>query len=93
MSARTVLALVFVTSTFYSLRQLVRDWGSDGKIERDDAYTPILETLKRIYADVGIENRGMIKVLVPGAGLGRLAYEIAKEGRYFNVLNIVLISV
>lgn len=32
---------------------------------------------------VYIYDRGHIRVLVPGAGLGRLAYDIARQGVYF----------
>ncbi|ORY96129.1 UPF0586 protein C9orf41 [Syncephalastrum racemosum] len=66
-----------VRSTF---RQFVRDWSVEGKKERDAAYRPILDTLKALYKDVPVEERRNINVLVPGAGLGRLAFEIAQNG-------------
>ena len=68
-----------------TLRSFVRDWSVEGKPERDACYTPVLEALNRHFPlDNAGENskrqRGDIKVLVPGCGLGRLAMEIAAEG-------------
>ncbi|KAI9331146.1 N2227-like protein-domain-containing protein [Pilaira anomala] len=63
-----------------TLRQFVRDWSKEGERERKATYDPILNTLNEIYKDLSIENRGQIRVLVPGAGLGRLAFDIAKSG-------------
>lgn len=57
------------------LRQVVRDWSDMGSKEREMCYQPILHKLSSIYKD----PKG-IQVLVPGAGLGRLCYEIAKAG-------------
>ncbi|KAI8148881.1 N2227-like protein-domain-containing protein [Fennellomyces sp. T-0311] len=64
-----------------TLKQFVRDWADEGKPERDATYGPILDELERIYGDVDEADRGKIRVLVPGAGLGRLAYDIASKGR------------
>lgn len=61
-----------------TLKQLVRDWSNAGLTERNQSYTPILTALRGLFPDTG--DRAERKVLVPGAGLGRLAYEIAKEG-------------
>ncbi|KAK9767014.1 hypothetical protein K7432_003489 [Basidiobolus ranarum] len=63
-----------------TLKQFVRDWSEKGKHEREAAYSPILEELERFYGDVPVEERGKLRVLVPGAGLGRLAYDICKKG-------------
>lgn len=54
------------------LRQIHRDWTDEGQCEREAAYGPILSAL----ATVPKRSR----VLVPGAGLGRLLYEICKLG-------------
>jgi carnosine N-methyltransferase len=61
-----------------TLKQFVRDWSVQGSKERDECYGPILEILDRTYP--ASKERHSYKVLVPGAGLGRLAYEIAKLG-------------
>ena len=76
-----------------TLKQFVRDWSDAGKEERDMCYTPILKELENLYPrnsdkdDSGVDqtresgiSRNNIKVLVPGAGLGRLAYDIARSG-------------
>jgi len=63
-----------------TLKQFVRDWSDEGKIEREQTYTPIINALLDYYKDVPQEERGNLNVLVPGAGLGRLAYDITKLG-------------
>ncbi|KAJ2958105.1 hypothetical protein NQZ79_g6274 [Umbelopsis isabellina] len=63
-----------------TLKQFVRDWSKEGEAERQASYAPILNELENIYSNVPIEERGKLRVLVPGAGLGRLAFEICKRG-------------
>ncbi|KAI9207266.1 N2227-like protein-domain-containing protein [Polychytrium aggregatum] len=63
-----------------TLRQFVRDWSKDGEDERTSAYTPILKEIESLFAQMPREDRGKIQILVPGAGLGRLAFEIASRG-------------
>jgi hypothetical protein len=60
-----------------SLKHMVRDWSEEGKREREAIYAPILSQLVQIP----IEERKKHKVLVPGSGLGRLAWEIASLGQ------------
>ncbi|GBP71908.1 Carnosine N-methyltransferase [Eumeta japonica] len=61
------------------LKNLVRDWSDMGAVERDQCYKPIIdEILERFPADEC--PRSEVKVLVPGAGLGRLAWEVANHG-------------
>nr|CAG8533836.1 8517_t:CDS:2 [Entrophospora candida] len=60
-----------------TIKQFVREWA--GKSERDAAYKPIIEALLEFYKDVPIEERKNIQVLVPGAGLGRLAFDIVNQ--------------
>lgn len=60
------------------LRQMARDWSDEGREEREATYEPILKMLKDHFDD--LNDRRERKVLVPGAGLGRLVYEIAMEG-------------
>ncbi|PIK52150.1 putative UPF0586 protein C9orf41-like, partial [Apostichopus japonicus] len=62
-----------------TLKQFVRDWSVDGKIERDACYSPIIREIEDLFPVNGI-SRSSISVLVPGAGLGRLAFEIARKG-------------
>ncbi|KAL2915947.1 hypothetical protein HK105_204370 [Polyrhizophydium stewartii] len=63
-----------------TLRQFVRDWSVSGEGERKAAYGPILDAINQAFPGVPIHERGAIKVLVPGAGLGRLAFEIVRRG-------------
>ncbi|KAH0613118.1 uncharacterized protein H6S33_009498 [Morchella sextelata] len=66
------------SSVIQSLKHFIRDWSAAGSHERDTTFPQILTTLESLYPDhVG---RGQKKVLVPGAGLGRLSYEIAAMG-------------
>ena len=59
-----------------TLRQLVRDWSTEGLEERKMCYEPILNELTRVFKG----NFTEFKVLTPGAGLGRLTFEIARLG-------------
>jgi len=63
-----------------TLKQLVRDWSEEGKEEREASYQPIQEALLEHFSDIPIEERHNFRVLVPGTGLGRLAYDVAKLG-------------
>lgn len=53
----------------------VRDWSSEGEKERSQIFPPILSLLKERFPDE--EARAEERVLVPGAGLARLSYELA----------------
>jgi len=59
-----------------TIKQIVRDWSAEGAKEREVCYKPLLDKILSIYQ----KDRNNIKVLVPGAGLGRLAFDIAMEG-------------
>lgn len=59
-----------------SLKHFVRDWSSQGSEERKRIFDPILNVLSQIDP---IE-RPSKRVLVPGSGLGRLAWEISEIG-------------
>ncbi|CAG8551867.1 30402_t:CDS:10 [Racocetra persica] len=63
-----------------TIKQFVREWAAEGQNERDAAYKPLLESLMEFFKDVPVEERPSIRVLVPGAGLGRLAFDIVKQG-------------
>ena len=60
-----------------TLKQFVREWGAEGKAERDASHNPALEALQRALP--GGAARGD-RVLLPGSGLGRLAWECANLG-------------
>jgi N2227-like protein len=59
-----------------SLKHFVRDWSEEGKVERDRMFKPILD----VFKETDVEERLGQKVLVPGCGLGRLAWEISELG-------------
>ncbi|XP_072937591.1 carnosine N-methyltransferase unmet [Epargyreus clarus] len=62
------------------LKNIVRDWSEDGAAEREQCYKPILDEIEARFPPDEYSNRAHVKVLVPGAGLGRLAWEIAARG-------------
>ena len=62
-----------------TLAMLVRDWSQEGLLEREHVYGPLLAELDK-HLPVTDANRNMQRVLVPGCGLGRLAFDIAARG-------------
>ncbi|KAI9062461.1 N2227-domain-containing protein [Trametes sanguinea] len=59
-----------------SLKHFVRDWSEEGQEERLKIFGPILEVLKAVEPS----KRERMQVLVPGSGLGRLAWEVSQLG-------------
>lgn len=75
-------------------KQLMRDWSSLGSEERKQCYGPIIEEIEEQYPSDKYD-RSNIFVLVPGAGLGRLAFEIANrgfacQGNEFNLFMLIV---
>lgn len=70
-----------------TIRQFYRDWSVEGMHERKSCYDYVLDQLRAFFqtgsSSISPEQSTGPKVLVPGAGLGRLAYEICRAG--FNV--------
>ncbi|XP_034661981.1 carnosine N-methyltransferase isoform X2 [Drosophila subobscura] len=62
-----------------TLKLIARDWSTDGALEREQSYKPIIDSIKEYYKPSDYELNE-IKILVPGAGLGRLTYELACLG-------------
>ncbi|KAL5020564.1 hypothetical protein ScPMuIL_003456 [Solemya velum] len=62
-----------------TLKQFVRDWSEDGVIERTACYDPVIKEIQRRFPPQRCEASS-VYILVPGAGLGRLAFELAKQG-------------
>jgi carnosine N-methyltransferase len=60
-----------------TLRQFYRDWSAEGATEREASLTPIINDLQAERLNRGA---GSMSVLVPGAGLGRLVYELYNRG-------------
>ncbi|POR35738.1 Uncharacterized protein TPAR_04058, partial [Tolypocladium paradoxum] len=61
-----------------TIRQFYRDWTTEGAGERAACYGPIMKVLEGERAR--IPESGPLKVLVPGAGLGRLVFELCRNG-------------
>lgn len=55
---------------------LVRDWSAEGREERERVIRPIVDALRSALPK---NSQDQFRILVPGAGLGRLAHEIALE--------------
>ncbi|KAI9372419.1 N2227-like protein-domain-containing protein [Aspergillus egyptiacus] len=68
-----------VNKAHSTIRQFYRDWSTEGASEREVCYTPVLEALDKEFPD-RFDDEGPIRVLVPGAGLGRLVFEICRAG-------------
>ncbi|KAK3327967.1 N2227-like protein-domain-containing protein [Cercophora scortea] len=65
-----------------TIRQFYRDWSAAGAAERAACYGPIMRALAAEKASK-IQQDGdspLLKVLVPGAGLGRLVFELSLNG-------------
>lgn len=75
-------------------KQLMRDWSALGAAERGQSYGPIIREIEEQYP-ANQFDRSNIFVLVPGAGLGRLAFEIATrgfacQGNEFNLFMLIV---
>jgi len=64
------------------LAHLARDWSADGASARAKTHRPVLRALRRAERQWRWRWRGAapLRVLVPGAGMGRLAWEVARRG-------------
>lgn len=68
-----------VNKAHSTIRQFYRDWSEEGRAEREVCYDPVLRDLHNEFQsrrDAGEE----IRVLVPGAGLGRLVFDVCMAG-------------
>lgn len=75
-----------------TIRQFYRDWTSDGAREREACYNPVMKAVGEEHTrqqrqaggsngnDIYNDRIAPLKVLVPGAGLGRLVFELCHEG-------------
>ncbi|KAJ3978834.1 N2227-like protein-domain-containing protein [Lentinula detonsa] len=59
-----------------SLKHFVRDWSNAGIVERSVIFEPILSVFSMLSAPARSQHR----VLFPGSGLSRLAYEVSQLG-------------
>jgi carnosine N-methyltransferase len=74
-----------------TLKQFVRDWSLEAAEERRLCYEPVLQALDSLYGHLSADEkyrrnrltlmlRANIRILVPGAGLGRILYELMRRG-------------
>ena len=66
------------------VHQFYREWSAEGAVEREKCFEPVLKSLNEEHASRGISLLGLkrseMRVLVPGAGLGRLVFDICRAG-------------
>ncbi|KAK0255877.1 hypothetical protein LTR91_024306 [Friedmanniomyces endolithicus] len=63
-----------------TIRQLYCDWSSEGLPERHASHTPIVAALEEHLPSLPVAHRHRHRILVPGAGLGRLVFELCIAG-------------
>jgi carnosine N-methyltransferase len=66
------------------INQFYRDWSEEGLVERSKCFDPVIAAMQaefdlRKEAKPG-SDRSAMQVLVPGAGLGRLVFDICRAG-------------
>ena len=62
-----------------TIRQFYRDWSADGAREREASFGPVVRAIAAEQEARGPDHPP-VKVLVPGAGLGRLVFELCMRG-------------
>ncbi|CAG7566342.1 unnamed protein product [Fusarium equiseti] len=72
-------------SVSQALKHYVRDWTETGESERKTTFECLTTTLKELYPERSGDKP--VKVLVPGAGLGRLGHDIANLGGFDVTIN------
>jgi carnosine N-methyltransferase len=60
-----------------TLRQFYRDWSAEGSAEREACYGPVI---KALLSERSARAGANLRVLVPGAGLGRLVFDLCCAG-------------
>lgn len=61
-----------------TIRQFYRDWSAEGKDERGACYEPVIQDIAQEFATC--PDKASVRILVPGAGLGRLVFEFCSRG-------------
>lgn len=66
------------------INQFYREWSAEGEIERSKCFEPVITALQHEFDARGKEDdrldRAAMNVLAPGAGLGRLVFDICRAG-------------
>ncbi|KAF2148389.1 N2227-domain-containing protein [Myriangium duriaei CBS 260.36] len=63
-----------------TIRQLYRDFSTEGAEERRASFEPMIEALNAATSTFPPSQRHKVDVLIPGAGLGRLVLEVCAAG-------------
>lgn len=63
-----------------TIRQMYRDWSAEGLPERHASFSPIMAALDAYLPAESPAQRHNHRVLVPGAGLGRLVFDMCLAG-------------
>ncbi|KAL4863510.1 hypothetical protein BDV12DRAFT_177438 [Aspergillus spectabilis] len=71
------------TSVVQAMKHFVRDWSEEGLFEREDAVRCILDNLRRMKRS----EEKPVRLLAPGAGAGRLGYDIDALGGFEVTIN------
>lgn len=75
------------TSISQAFKHLVRDWSAEGHPERDATFPYILRNLEQLLPSPTNQTQDPVqKVLIPGAGLGRLAHEVAAFSPHYSII-------
>jgi hypothetical protein len=66
------------------VNQFYREWSAEGSVEREKCFDPIVSALNTEFSSRSKDSPGLdksqFKTLVPGAGLGRLVFDICRAG-------------
>ncbi|OAF69710.1 hypothetical protein A3Q56_02565 [Intoshia linei] len=76
--------VTFMDKVVSCFKQIMRDWSDEGATERIKCYDIVIQFVKDLIPIELIDNEPnqKINILVPGAGLGRIVFELAKLGYY-----------
>mmetsp|Transcript_12127 Transcript_12127/g.25673 ORF Transcript_12127/g.25673 Transcript_12127/m.25673 type:complete len:445 (+) Transcript_12127:144-1478(+) len=61
------------------LKSLTRDWSAYGEAERRTAYDPVVAAVRK-YLPLRPRGQEPPRIVVPGSGVGRLAFDLAATG-------------
>ena len=62
------------------LKLCAKEWSEEGADERGEIYGTVIEEVKRNFPRSRLSNGAKVKILTPGASLGRLSFEFARLG-------------
>ncbi|KAF2492293.1 N2227-domain-containing protein [Lophium mytilinum] len=62
------------------INQFYRDWSAAGSVERAACFGPVISTLVAEFSTPANPDLNAVQVLVPGAGLARLVFDLVRAG-------------